>query len=137
MQVIRPGDRGYDKLLKKLDRRSAPDPRVRQVVSNILEAVRTEGDAAVAQLNEKFGGPRVDVSRLRVTPEELRAARAGLPKDVGKAIRSAKANVHAFARRSLRKSWFMKNKQGAIVGERFDPFKRVGIYIPGGTAPLV
>ena len=137
MQVIRPGDRGYDKLLKKLDRRSAPDPRVRQVVSNILEAVRTEGDAAVAQLNEKFGGPRVDVSRLRVTPEELRAARAGLPKDVGKAIRSAKANVHAFARRSLRKSWFMKNKQGAVVGERFNPFKRVGIYVPGGTAPLV
>ncbi len=43
----------------------------------------------------------------------------------------------AFAKRSLRKNWFMKNKQGAIVGERFDPFQRVGIYIPGGTAPLV
>ena len=137
MQVIRPGDRGYDKLLKKLDRRSAPNPRVRKVVSYILEAVNKQGDAGVIRINEKFGGPRLDVSRLRVTPEELSAARVGLPKDVRKAIRSAKANVHAFARRSLRKSWFMKNKQGAIVGERFDPFKRVGIYIPGGTAPLV
>ena len=85
----------------------------------------------------RLGGSRLDVSRLWVTPAELEAARAGLPNDVRKAIRSARANVRAFAKRSLRKSWFMKNKQGAVVGERFDPFERVGIYIPGGTAPLV
>ena len=76
-------------------------------------------------------------SRLWVTAAELGAARASLTNDVRKAIRSARANVRAFAKRSLRKSWFMKNKQGAIVGERFDPFQRVGIYVPGGTAPLV
>jgi histidinol dehydrogenase len=137
MQVIRPGDRGYEKLLERLNRRMAPDPRVREVVSEILEAVANEGDEAVVRFTERFVGSRLDISRLRVTTAELSAARSGLPKDVRKAILSAKANVRAFAKRSLRKSWFMKNKQGAVVGERFDPFQRVGIYVPGGSAPLV
>ena len=46
-------------------------------------------------------------------------------------------NVAAFARKSLRKNWSARNAQGATVGEKFDAFQRVGIYIPGGTAPLV
>ena len=137
MQVIRPADRGYDKLLQRLNRRLAPDPKVRKVVSEILEAVAREGDEAVIRYTEKFGGVRLDAPRFFVTPAELGAARSGLPKDVQRAILSGRANVRAFARRSLRKSWFMKNKQGAVVGERFDPFQRVGIYVPGGTAPLV
>ncbi len=137
MKVIRHDDPGYARILKRLNRRSTPNATVRKVVSEILETTGTEGDAALTRFIEQFGGPRLKPSQLRVTSEELAAARAGLPKDVRKAIRSAKANVRAFARRSLRKSWFMKNREGAIVGERFDPFQRVGIYVPGGTAPLV
>ncbi len=137
MQVIRPADRGYDQWLKKLNRRAVPDPKVRTTVEDILQAVAREGDDALLRFAEKFGGPRLTPSQLYVTPAELAAARLALPKDVRAAILTARANVRAFARRSLRKSWFMKNKQGAIVGERFDPFPRVGIYVPGGTAPLV
>ena len=102
-----------------------------------LQAVAQDGDKALLHFTEKFGGPSLTPSQLYVTPAELSAARRGLTGDIRKAILAAKANVRAFARRSLRKSWFMKNKQGAIVGERFDPFQRVGIYVPGGTAPLV
>src|SRR5207302_2850857 len=46
-------------------------------------------------------------------------------------------NIATFAQKSLRKDWQMKNSHGASVGEKFDPFQRVGVYIPGGTAPLV
>ena len=49
----------------------------------------------------------------------------------------AEKNIAAFARKSLRKNWQMKNSHGATVGEKFDPFQRVGVYIPGGKAPLV
>jgi histidinol dehydrogenase len=137
MKVIRHYDSGYGKLLKQLNRRPTPDARVSKTVSEILEAVGKEGDSALIRFTEEFGGPRLKPGQLRVGSDELAAARAGLPREVRKAIRLAKANVRAFARRSLRKSWFMRNRQGAIVGERFDPFRRVGIYIPGGTAPLV
>jgi histidinol dehydrogenase len=137
MKVIRHRDLGYAKALDRLNRHPTPDARVRKAVSQILEAVATEGDTALLRFTEEFGGPRLEPSQLYVTPKELAEARAGLPKNVRRAILSAKANVRAFAKRSLRKNWFMKNRQGAIVGERFDPFARVGIYVPGGTAPLV
>jgi histidinol dehydrogenase len=53
------------------------------------------------------------------------------------AVAEAEKNIAGFAGKSLRKNWQMKNSHGAIVGEKFDPFQRVGIYIPGGKAPLV
>jgi histidinol dehydrogenase len=137
MKVIRQHDSGYARLLKQLNRRPKSDAKVSKTVSEILAAVGKEGDAALLRFTQKFGGPRLTLEQLCIGSDEVAAARAGLPKEVRKAIRLAKANVRAFARRSLRKSWFMRNRQGAIVGERFDPFRRVGIYIPGGTAPLV
>lgn len=137
MQVLRPNDRGYAAALKKFNRRATPDPKVRDVVAGVIEAVSHRGDAALLEFTEKFGGPKLDPSQIYVTPAETAAARRTLPADVRKAILAARGNVRAFAKRSLRKSWFSKNKQGAIVGERFDPFQRVGIYVPGGTAPLV
>ena len=137
MKVIRYCDPGYANVLKELNRHPTSDPTVSKTVSEVLQAVGKAGDAALVRFTEEFGGPRLKLSQLRVSSDELAAAGAGLRKEVRKAIRLAKGNVRAFARRSLRKSWFMKNRQGAIVGERFDPFRRVGIYVPGGSAPLV
>lgn len=137
MKVLRPKDRGYEKALASLDRRAVPDPKVRALVAEILADVEKEGDAALLRYNKKFGGPALAASQIPVAPAETARAIAGLPAPIRRAISAARANVRNFARRSLRKSWFMKNRQGAVVGERFDPFQRVGIYIPGGTAPLV
>lgn len=124
-------------MLKTLNRRYKPDQEVHAIVAAILESVAREGDDALVRFTREFGGPRLDARALGVGRDELDAARAALSKDVRKAILSAKSNVRAFAKRGLRKNWFTKNRQGAIVGERFDPFQRVGIYVPGGTAPLV
>ena len=54
-----------------------------------------------------------------------------------RAISRSLKNIHAFAKKSLRKDWSFKNAEGATVGERFTPFDRVGVYVPGGKAPLV
>ena len=137
MKILRPQDRGYLKSLAKLNRRAEPDPKVQKVVQDIIKAVDKEGDAALLRFTKKFGGPLLAASQIPVAPSETAQAMANLPRNVRQAISAARANVRNFARRSLRKSWFMKNRQGAVVGERFDPFRRVGIYIPGGTAPLV
>src|SRR5438270_185909 len=53
------------------------------------------------------------------------------------AVALAGQNIETFSRKSLRKNWSATNAQGGRVSEKFDPFQRVGIYIPGGTAPLV
>ncbi len=137
MRIHRPTDRNYAHALATLDRRAVPAPEVQATVAEIFAAIETEGDRALLRFTEKFGGPKLTAARLRVTDDEITAALAELPAATRRAITAARTNVRAFAKASLRKNWSMKNQQGATVGERFDPFQRVGIYVPGGTAPLV
>jgi histidinol dehydrogenase len=131
MRTLRHNAPGFASSLNHLKRNAEAHPHVHKTVHDVLHAVRTEGDPALFEFTERFGGPRLTTKELRVT---------GKPKvdaATKEAIATAHANVLAFARKSLRENWTMKNAQGALVGERFDPFKRVGIYVPGGTAPLV
>ena len=137
MQILRPKDKNYKRGIESLKRSYGADPAVRATVEDILADVAKEGDEALLRYTKKFGGPDLAPHQIPVTPLEISEACNALPAETRKAIDAARSNVRAFAKRSLRKSWFMKNRQGAITGERFDPFQRVGIYIPGGTAPLV
>ena len=131
MRILRHSDADFSTTLAALKRHAEAHPQVRDTVTKVLHAVRTEGDAALLEFTERFGGPRLTARQLRVTGRNKVAAAT---KD---ALATARANVLAFARKSLRENWTMKNAQGGVVGERFDPFRRVGIYVPGGTAPLV
>jgi histidinol dehydrogenase len=131
MRILRYDEPDFAVQLHKLQRQSEPDPQVEKTVHDVLHAVRTKGDPALLEFTEQFGGPRLTAKDLLVTGKPKVDARTK------EAIATAHANVLAFARRSLRENWTMKNAQGALVGERFDPFQRVGVYVPGGTAPLV
>jgi histidinol dehydrogenase len=137
MRIVRCTQKGYEKHLRALDRRAIPDPAVQQTVAGIFADIEKDGDRALIHYTEKFGGPKLTPAKLRVSEAEIDAAVAGLEPKVRKAIAASRANVLAFSKASLRESWFARNKQGVIVGERFDPFRRVGIYVPGGTAPLI
>lgn len=137
MQILRPKDKAYRRGIESLKRSYEADSAVRATVESILADVAKEGDSALLRYTKKFGGPDLAPYQIPVTPLEIAEAGNALPAETRKAIDAARSNVRSFAKRSLRKSWFMKNRQGAITGERFDPFQRVGIYIPGGTAPLV
>jgi histidinol dehydrogenase len=131
MRILRYTDADFSSQLAGLKRHAEAHPQVRKTVHDVLHAVRVEGDSALLEFTERFGGPRLTAKQLRVT---------GKPKvdaATKEALATSRANVLAFARKSLRENWTMKNAQGATVGERFDPFQRVGIYVPGGTAPLV
>ena len=137
MRLISYKDRGFDRALAELNRQAEPRTEVRETVSEIIAAVRKKGDAALLDYSVKFGGPKISPGKIRVTPAEIKKARASLTPEIKKALAASITNVTAFAKKSLRKNWSMKNAQGAVVGERFDPLPRVGLYIPGGTAPLV
>lgn len=137
MRIISYKDRGFDRALAELNRQAEPRTEVRETVTEIIAAVRKKGDAALLDYCVKFGGPKLSPAKIRVTAAEIKKARASLTPDIIKALSSSIVNVKAFAKKSLRKNWSMKNAQGAVVGERFDPLPRVGLYIPGGTAPLV
>lgn len=137
MRLISYKDRNFSRALIELNRHAEPSTEVRKTVGDIIGAVRKKGDAALIDYSVKFGGPKLTPSQIQVTPAEIKKARASLSPEIKKALMASIANVTAFAKKSLRKNWSMKNAQGAVVGERFDPLPRVGLYIPGGTAPLV
>ena len=137
MKILSYEDAGYERFVKKLYRRAIPSDAVSESVAGIVGEVAKRGDKALVDFAKKFDGANLKVKDLRVGEEELAAARAQVTPMTRKAIAASLKNIHAFAKKSLRKNWSSKNAEGAIVGERFVPFDRVGVYVPGGKAPLV
>ena len=103
----------------------------------ILADVRMRGDEAVSYYAAKFDGAKLRARDFRINPVDLAAAAKRLPAADMKALLAARENIVAFNKRGLPQDWTAKNKHGAIVGEKFDPIRRVGLYVPGGEVPLV
>lgn len=137
MRILRYNEPGFEKALKSLDRALSPSDEVEKTVAQIIRDVRGKGDTALLEYTAKFGGPKLKPAQIRVGADEIARGKSCVDAATEKAVAASHANVRDFARRSLRKNWTARNRQGAEVGERFDPFQRVGIYVPGGTAPLV
>ena len=137
MHTLRYSDSHFAETIRFLDRHAEPGAEVHSTVADIVRRVRAEGDAALFALTEKFGGPKLTSETVRVSADEIQAALVRVSQATKEAIATAHANVKAFAEKSRRTDWSGRNAQGVEVGERFDPFQRVGVYVPGGTAPLV
>ena len=140
MRHLRYDDPGFADALRAFNRRVTPAAHVSEAVAAIIASVRADGDAALRTLNARFGGPAHSPDAptpLRVSPDEFYAAARATDARTQHAMAEAHENIRAFALKSLRHDWHMHNRQGVHVGERFDPFPRVGLYVPGGTAPLV
>jgi histidinol dehydrogenase len=118
--------------------RTADVPReISASVASILADVRARGDAAVAHYAAKFDGAKLGARDFRVKPAELARAARRLPQAERRALVAARDSIANFNRRGLPANWTAKNPQGAVVGEKFDPIRRVGLYVPGGQVPLV
>jgi histidinol dehydrogenase len=118
--------------------RSANAPReIADSVAAILADVRQRGDEAVGYYAAKFDGAKLRGRDFPVKPADLAAASRRLPAAERKALVAAHASIADFHRRARPENWTAKNKHGAQVGEKFDPIRRVGLYVPGGQVPLV
>jgi histidinol dehydrogenase len=138
MNVLRVNDAHYVRKIAEVSAASSLfDPKVELAARDIIDAVRKRGDAALLEMTERFDRAKLRVAQLPVTKAELLQASLKADKSLRGAIELAARNIERFSRKALRKNWSVVNGQGARVGEKFDPFQRVGIYIPGGTAPLV
>jgi len=138
MRVIRFTDADFAGRLREVTAPSSLfDPVIEQRTRAILDQVHARGDAALLELTERFDGAKLTTDQLAVTQAELMAASLKADESLRAAVAGAERNIASFAKKSRRKDWCMKNSHGAKVGEKFDSFQRVGIYIPGGTAPLV
>jgi histidinol dehydrogenase len=138
MNIIRHTDADFAARLAQLAAPSSLfDPVIEERARAIVDAVKSRGDAAVLEFTERFDGAKLTAEKLAVSAAELMAASLNADESLRAAVALSAKNIETFSRKSLRKNWTARNSQGAKVGEKFDAFERVGIYIPGGTAPLV
>ena len=138
MKIARHTDKDFSARLREIAADSSLfDAEIEQRTQAILHDVFIRGDDAVLDFTEKFDGAKLSADQLAVTQAELMAASLKADESLRAAVAEAEGNIASFAKKSKRKDWSGKNSHGASVGEKFDPFQRVGVYIPGGTAPLV
>ena len=112
------------------------DKTIEERTRAIIEAVEARGDDALVEFTQRFDGAQLTAEQLAVGTAELLNASLKADEGLRKAVAIAARNIEQFSKRSLRKAWRAPNAQGGSVGEKYDPFQRVGIYVPGGTAPL-
>lgn len=137
MKILSYLDPGYAPFVRRLNRRALPVPGVQDLVTEIIAEVASKGDKALLAFTKRFDGATLTAKTLFVSAAEFAAAESEVTDQTKTAVARSLKNIHSFAKRSLRKDWSAKNAEGATVGERFTPFERVGVYVPGGKAPLV
>jgi len=137
MKILSHTDPGYAAFVRRLRRRALPEAGVRDLVAEIIAQVATKGDDALVTLTKRFDNAALTPKSIFASGEEFSAAKKAVTPATREAVRRSLANIHAFAKHGLRKDWSARNAEGAMVGERFTPFDRVGVYVPGGKAPLV
>ncbi|MCB8817939.1 histidinol dehydrogenase [Desulfosporosinus shakirovi] len=121
--------------LQRLTRKSyGEDEVLEQRVTAILKRVRDEGEDAIYQLTEEFDHVNLRQNGLRVSDEEIQEAYQEVSEDFLQALRTAKANILRYHEKQKRISWLEPDSDGSILGQLLLPLKRVGVYVPGGTA---
>ena len=132
LRIVQSGDGR----IERFNARPAFPEEAEKASAAVLADIRARGDRAVAEAVAKFEGAKLSPGRFRVGDDELEAAAERVPADVRRAVQDAHRRVARFSRESLRKPWSMKTPRGGSAGEFFSPMDRVGVYVPGGTAPL-
>ncbi|MBC3882499.1 histidinol dehydrogenase [Undibacterium sp. LX40W] len=133
-------DDGFPQTLRQLLAfEASEDAAIDQSVVQILQAVKTRGDAAVLEYTQKFDRLGVDaVSALEIPTSELQAALASLPAERRQALEAAAARVRAYhevQKRECGSAGFSYTEaDGTVLGQKVTPLDRVGIYVPGGKA---
>jgi len=132
MKVInQPEKKEWSAILK---RPYVDNAAVMKSVQHIIDAVRTRGDAALVEFSKKFDG--VEIASLQVCAAEIEASNASVAHDLKVAIQHAKKNIetfHAAQRSNVKK---IETAPGITCWQKSVPIEKVGLYIPGGTAPL-
>ena len=103
-----------------------------KIVSEIITAVRTQGDSALYYYTEKFD--KAKLSTLRVSEEEIESAFASVDKNFIKILERAAKNIKEFHEKQVRSGFKIEKENGVIVGQKIIPVDIAGIYVPGGTA---
>lgn len=132
MQLIKyPNPADFEFITKRPQKKS---DELYEVVNKVLDDVRKRGDDAVKEYELKFD--KTEVKNLQVTKQEIDAAESLIPENLKNAISDAYKNIRTFHEAQVFKSLKVETAKGVVCWQKAVPVEKVGLYIPGGTAPL-
>lgn len=133
ISYIKADGKAEKELIAQLKARSGEtSKKVTESVTEIIEAVRLEGDIALDRYTKLFDGSLPE--KLEVTKEEMEAAVNSVAPEFLTAVKNAAERIKDFHARQKQQSWLTTKENGVILGQRIRGLKRVGLYVPGGTA---
>lgn len=115
-----------------LNRDIRAEADVEAVVDGIIADVRARGDEALRDYAKKFDG--ADLDSLLVTKAEIDEAFAAVGEDFLTTLRMAAANIRAFHEHQVHKDFVINDTPGVVLGQKYTPIEKAGVYVPGGTA---
>lgn len=127
-----PKGRELERLLR---RSSETTSTVQHQVAEIISRVAARGDSALFALEKKF--TKADLASLAVSAEEFAEAEELVPSNLKEALQEACHNIHAFHEMQLPEGEELTVAEGIELSRKIVPIQRVGLYVPGGTAPLI
>ncbi len=123
----------YTKLLQRT--KSQDGSSIIKLVADILENVRADGDNALREYSRKFDNAAIE--EIRVSEDEILAAYNEVDPELLETIKRSKQNIQSFHEKQLQNSWISPKEDGTVLGQLVRPLDKVGLYVPGGTAPLI
>ena len=112
--------------------RMQPKMNVEQIVSDIIENVKQNGDKAVKEYCLKFD--KADLSSLLVSAEEMAEAKQLVEPEFYEILKKAAENIRVFHEKQKRNSFIINDQPGIVMGQKVIPMDKTGLYVPGGTA---
>lgn len=130
MRILDAGQVSLSEILARTENRRD----ISGTVANIIEDVRQNGDAALLRYAKEFDKAELDA--LEAPQEQMDKALAALEPELRAALEEAAENIRAFHRRQVQNGFVISDQPGIVLGQKVTPIEKVGVYIPGGTAPL-
>ena len=130
-KIYNPDNDTWSELLKRPTQTVAD---IESIVLGVFDEVKADGDVAIKKYTEKFD--KVALDQLFVTDDEIEEAKRVVSEELKKAILLAKSNIEAFHAAQKTDRVTIETTDGVECWQEKRPIQKVGLYIPGGTAPL-
>lgn len=124
-------------LYKKLTQRTGTQNGTNtiSIVAEIIDNVKQNGDSALKEYTKKFD--KAQIETIKVSEEEITSAYKEVAPELLETIKKSKQNIWSFHEKQLQNSWISPKEDGTMLGQLVRPLEKVGLYVPGGTAPLI
>ncbi len=123
----------YRKLTQRTETQNGGN--IISIVADIIQNVKENGDSALKEYTKKFD--KAEIETIKVSEEEITAAYKKVDPKLLETIKKSKQNIWSFHEKQLQNSWINPKEDGTMLGQLVRPLEKVGLYVPGGTAPLI